>query len=135
MLASPERRFPLILLLATCSMAGLSGCVPVTVADVTAGVGADVAIFHRTLADTVYSAVTGRDCSVVRLDAGESYCKPISPPVPPQPYCTRTLGNVECWSTAATMRPGMPRQVAQGPTDLTPDQDRLRLARWPTSLQ
>lgn len=111
------------------------GCVPGTVSTVAAGIGADVAIFHRTIPDTIYSALTGRDCSAVRLDRGESYCKPIDPPVPPQPYCTRTLGSVECWTTAASTAPGMPPQVAQGPAALMPEQDRLRLARWPTSLR
>jgi len=112
----------------------LTGCVSATVVPLAAGIGADVAIFHRTIPDMVYSAVTGRDCSVVRLDENQSYCKPVDPPVPPVPYCTRTLGGVECWAHPEQM-PGLPVQVAQGPRTLTPEQDRVRLARWPASLQ
>ena len=69
----------------------------------------------RTLPDAVVSAVTGRDCSIVRLDRGETrYCEP--DPVPPAAagYCTRSLGSVDCWTTPP---PGMPppRQVADAP--------------------
>lgn len=112
----------------------LAGCVMPTVFPLTLGLGADVAVFHRSLPDMAYSAITGRDCSVVRLDRDESYCKPVAPPVPPVPYCTRTLAQVTCWAEPAAT-PGMPMQVAQGPHALTPEQDRLRLARWPASLQ
>jgi len=111
----------------------LGGCVSATVAPVAAGLGADIAIFHRSLPDTLYSALTGRDCSVVRLDRGESYCRPVDPPVPPTPYCTRGLAGVDCWASPERM-PGIPMQVAQGPHDLTPEQDRKRLARWPDSI-
>ncbi|MBE7209925.1 MAG: hypothetical protein INR65_02810 [Gluconacetobacter diazotrophicus] len=105
-------------------------------AELAAGLGADVSIFHRTVPDTIYSAITGRDCSLVRLDRDESYCKPIDPPVPPQPYCTRTLARVECWDTPdPVVASRLPPSVAQGPTALTREQDRFRLARWPASLQ
>ncbi len=112
----------------------LGGCVMPTVLPVAAGLGADVAILHRTVPDALYSALTGKDCSLVRLDRGESYCKPVAPPVPPLPYCTRTLGQVTCWAAPEAM-PGIPVEVAQGPRALTPEQDRARLARWPASLQ
>ncbi|MCQ8279408.1 hypothetical protein NFI95_13260 [Acetobacteraceae bacterium KSS8] len=112
----------------------LAGCVMPTVFPLSVGFGADVAVFHRTLPDMAYSAITGKDCSAVRLDRGESYCKPVAPPVPPQPYCTRTLAQVMCWADP-TATPGIPSQVAQGPSSLTPEQNRLRLARWPTALQ
>ena len=99
--------------------ASLCGCVPV---------------FHRTLPDLVYSGVSGRDCSMVRLDRGESYCRPVALPVPPQPYCTRSLGTVDCWQNPEQVA-NLGPNVAQGPTALTPEQNRIRLARWPTSLQ
>ena len=97
----------------------LSGCVPV---------------FHRTLPDLLYSGVSGRDCSMVRLDRGQSYCRPVEPPVPPQPYCTRSLGGVDCWQHPEQLV-NLPPQVAQGPHDLTPEQNRIRLARWPAALE
>lgn len=129
-------RNPAVRLVAALCVPLLAGCVPSTVSELAAGFGADVAIFHRTLPDMVYSAVSGRDCSVVRLDRNESYCKPIDPPVPPQPYCTHTLGRVECWHTPNPLAaPALPPTVAQGPDALDPEQNRLRLARWPTALQ
>jgi len=131
-----NRQHALLLLPLLCAfcLSFLGGCVPETVAPLAAGIGADVAIFHRSLPDMVYSAVTGRDCSVVRLDEGKTYCRPVAPPVPPQPYCTSSLGNVDCWAHPELM-PGIPVQVAQGPHDLTPAQNRARLARWPATLQ
>ena len=113
----------------------LAGCVPAAVVPLSvATLGADVAIFHRTLPDLIYSGITGRDCSLVRVDRGDSYCRPIAPPVPPQPYCTRSLAGVDCWAHPELMA-NVPPQVAQGPHELTPEQDRVRLARWPTDLQ
>ncbi|MCQ8241315.1 hypothetical protein [Rhizosaccharibacter radicis] len=112
---------------------GLGGCVPATIFPLTAGLGTDVAVFHRTLPDLAYSAITGKDCSLVRLDRDQSYCKPVEPPVPPQPFCTRSLGRIDCWAEPALLA-DHPAQVAQGPDRLTPDQDRARLARWPAEL-
>ncbi len=109
-------------------------------AAVVACVGGCVPIFHRTLPDLVYSGVTGRDCSMVRLDRGDSYCRPVDLPPPPQPYCTRSLAGVDCW-THPELVPNLPPQVAELPHDpgtyhgLTPEQNRVRLARWPSDLQ
>ncbi len=127
-------RLRLFLLGMLLAAAGLCGCVPPTVFPVYAGLGLDVAIFHRTAPDLVYSAVTGRDCSLVRLDRGESYCRPVELPVPPQPYCTRSLGTVDCWAHPELMV-NLPPEVAQGPRALTPEQNSARLARWPADLQ
>lgn len=72
-----------------------------------AGVGAGIAIgtniislgtIQKTIPDALVSLVTGRDCSMVRIDRGERYCKPPALPPPPPEYCTRTLGDVMCWS-------------------------------------
>lgn len=130
-----KRPTPPILLSMLCGFAlpWLGGCVSATLAPVAVGLGADIAIFHRSLPDTLFSAITGRDCSVVRLDRGESYCRPVDPPVPPTPYCTRSLAGVDCWASPERM-PNIPMQVAQGPHQLTPEQDRKRLARWPASI-
>lgn len=75
-------------------LAGLAGC---GVSDNLAafiGSAADigsVATFQRSPPDLVWSLISGRDCSVVRLDRGQSYCKPKEPPPEPQPFCTRSL--------------------------------------------
>lgn len=106
-------------------LAGLPGCV-------------DVAVFHRSIPDLIYSGVSGRDCSVVRLDQGQSYCVPVALPPKPPPYCTRSLGGIDCWAHPELVT-NLPPQVAQGPHDgaqaLTEEQDRSRLARWPADLQ
>ena len=103
-------------------------------------VGGCVPVFHRTLPDLVYSGVTGRDCSMVRLDRDETYCRPVALPLPPQPYCTRSLAGIDCWAQPELMHNLAP-QVAELPHDpavhqgLTAEQDRARLARWPADLQ
>jgi hypothetical protein len=95
-----------------------------------AGVVGTVAVFGRSPADLVVSLVSGKDCSVVRLDEGKTYCKPVEPP-PKQPaFCTRSLGAVNCWTDPA-MLPDQPTQVADGRTSLSPAQEENRTARWP----
>jgi hypothetical protein len=95
-----------------------------------AGVAGSVVAIQRTPADALYSWLTGRDCSAVRLDQGKTYCRPIEPPPAPPPYCTRSLGTVNCWSDPDTV-PGHPRGVADGPTGLTPAQEADRVRTWP----
>lgn len=96
--------------------------------------GGCVPVFHRTLPDLVYSGVTGRDCSMVRLDRGDSYCRLVDPPLPPQPYCTHSLAGIDCWAQPERM-PNLPPQVAELPHEPTAEQNRVRLARWPADLQ
>ncbi len=93
------------------------------------GVGS-IAVMQRSPADAVYSVVTGKDCSVVRLDQGKSYCRPVEPLPEAQPYCTRSLGVVDCWRDPASL-PDHPPQVADGPRTLTPEQESNRTRKWP----
>src|SRR4051794_8190336 len=90
---SAPRLLPLLplLLLPACEAA-----VPLTAALGIAHVGA-VTTIGRTLPDAIYSLASGRDCSVVRLDRGLSYCRVEELPPAPPPYCTRSLGRVDCW--------------------------------------
>jgi hypothetical protein len=114
---------PLLLLVAP-------GCAETSGAVMASGALA-VPVFGRDLGDLVYSAVTGRDCSVVRLDEGKSYCKPTAPPPAPATFCTRSLGVVDCWANPDGLN-GQPVQgVADGPRTLTPEQEANRTARWP----
>ena len=94
---------------------------------------ASVTVFGRAIPDLVVSAVTGRHCSVVRLDQGKPYCaaQPPPPSAPPR-YCTRSLGVVECWADPEKL-PGRPPEVADGPRVLTPAQEADR-ARGPFGL-
>jgi hypothetical protein len=97
------------------------------------GVGtvmASVATIHRTPVDALYSWATGRDCSVVRLDQGKTYCRAVEPEPEAPTYCTRSLGSVNCWKDPETV-PGHPRGVADGPLHLTAEQEANRVRTWP----
>jgi hypothetical protein len=111
----------------------LAGC-GATPTDLATGLGgagvASIAVLHRSPFDAIYSALSGKDCSVVRLDNGQSYCRPQEPRPPPQPFCTRSLGVVDCWKDRAAV-PGHPTGVADGPDTLTPAQEANRTRRWP----
>jgi hypothetical protein len=49
--------------------------------------------------DLAVSAISGRSCSVVNLDQGQSYCQALDPPTRPMPYCTHSLGDGgDCWA-------------------------------------
>jgi hypothetical protein len=118
------RWLAILLLLVGC---GLS---PEQAATVGVGVGVgSVAVIGRTPVDAAVSIVSGRDCSVVRLEQDKSYCKPIEPPPEPPPYCSRSLGVVDCWQDPASL-PDHPPQVADGPRTLTPAQDADRKRGW-----
>jgi hypothetical protein len=111
----------------------LAGCGISDNLGATIGIGtvvASVATIHRTPVDALYSLVTGRDCSVVRLDQDKTYCRPIEPEPEAPAYCTRSLGSVNCWKDPDTV-PGHPRGVADGPTHLTAEQEADRRRTWP----
>ena len=104
------RRFiPLVLILPLAACDG-----PAIVA--TAGVNiAALTLAGRTVPDMAVSAVTGRDCSVVRLDRGQPYCGPVEgAAAPPAPFCTRSLGAADCWVTPPAASPAH-RGVADAP--------------------
>lgn len=94
---------------------------------------AAIPIFGRSLPDIAVSAVTGRDCSIVRLDRGQTYCAPVERPSGSPPFCSRTIGTVDCWTDPEALI-NRPRELADQPSTLTPDQERNRAARWPKSL-
>ena len=93
---------------------------------------ASVTVFGRGVVDAGVSAVTGKDCSVVRLDRQQTYCAPRERLPGPPPYCTRTLADVECWADPETFA-SLPRPLAASPP-LPPEQVRQSPARWPKSL-
>jgi hypothetical protein len=109
-----------------------AGCTPPATPGIAfaAGDAASVAVFGRDGFDLLWSAVTGRDCSVVRLDRGLSWCRPpVAPPAPPQ-FCARSLGTVDCWADPAAL-PDHPPEVADGPTQLTAAQAHTLSGDWP----
>lgn len=92
---------------------------------------ASVVVFGRGIGDLGYSAISGRDCSVVRLDKGQTYCAPKTEPVR-DAYCTRTLARVDCWAGPALLAVNRPSvEDTPPPTDA---QLRYQGARWPKSL-
>ncbi len=117
-----RRYFPLLAFLV---LPALSGCGWVVAADI-----ATIPVLGRSIPDGIYSAVTGKDCSVVRLDRGQSFCRPTEEPPAPPPYCTRSLGTVDCW-TKPNPFGAQQREVADGPRTLTPEQEAHRTRTWP----
>ncbi len=93
------------------------------------GIGS-IAIIGRSPLDALYSTASGRDCSIVRLEQGKDYCRPVEPPPPPQPFCSRSLALADCWADPASL-PDHPPSLGDGPNTLTPAQDANRTRRWP----
>jgi hypothetical protein len=117
------------LLLCALFLAGCESAVPVA-AGLAIGNIASVTTIGRTLPDAAVSLVTGRDCSLVRLDRGRSYCRAEELPPVPQPYCTRSIGRVDCWRSPPLAIPPRPG-VADGRAVLTTAQEAHRTRRWP----
>ncbi len=108
----------------------LAGCVG---AEVLAGVEvASVTVFGRDVVDLGVSAVTGRDCSVVRLDRRQPYCAARETLPGPPPFCTRSLADVQCWVDPEHLA-DRPRQIVDTPA-LTAEQVEQVRTPWPKSL-
>ncbi len=91
-----------------------------------------VPVLGRGVVDVGASAITGKDCSVVRLDRGQTYCAPREHPPGAPPFCTQTLGTVQCWANPEAFGT-LPHEIADSPA-LTPDQQRNLASRRPKSL-
>ncbi len=113
---------------------GLTGCAGMVepTGALLAVEAASVVVLGRGIVDIGVSAISGRDCSIVRLDRGQTYCAPRDGAPGHQPFCTRSLGVVDCWIDPEAL-PGNPREVADGPAP-TPAQERYRRAPWPKTL-
>ena len=120
-----------ILLILLMSLAGCAGWAT-PVGALAAVEVASVVVFGRGVVDIGVSAISGRDCSIVRLDRGLTYCEARDLPANSGPFCTRSLGVVDCWSNPAAL-PGSPREVADRPAS-TAEQDRYSRAPWPKAL-
>ena len=110
---------------------GASGCADAGIGLAAGGI-ASVAVLGRTPIDVGVSLATGKDCSVVRLDRGQTYCAPQEAAVTRPPYCSRSLGTVDCWANPEAFV-NRPAEVADQPKP-TPAQERYRTAPWPKSL-
>ena len=118
---------------ATCLLLALAACQPLDSMLGTFGAFNVVTLttLGRSVPDVVVSFLRDRDCSVVRLEQGVSYCVPPDPPPEPAELCTRTLGRVDCWAHPALM-PGHPLAVADTPA-MTSAQLLHAAHRWPDS--
>jgi hypothetical protein len=111
----------------------LSGCGAATAPGVNIAAAASLAAIPamgRTPLDAAYSVLAGKDCSIVRLSAGQGYCRQPDPDWEIEPFCTRSLGRVDCWSNPDAF--GMPlAPVADGPRRPTAEQEAYRKRTWP----
>lgn len=91
----------------------LAGCLEAALGPAAAVGGASLVFTGRTPIDHVASLATGRDCSAVRLERYQPWCAPLPGPPEPQPFCTRTLGAVDCWTRPPDFASG---QLANPPS-------------------
>ncbi len=60
--------------------------------------GAVVVTTEKTMADHVVSLASGKSCSLVRLEQGDTYCEEDElVPLQPNLYCYRELAGVTCY--------------------------------------
>jgi hypothetical protein len=126
-----ERFGRILALLALSSTLCACGAATAPGVDIAAAAGlATIPAIGRTPLDAAYSVIAGKDCSMVRLSGGQSYCRHPDPPWDAAPFCTRSLGTVDCWSNpeafAAPLTP-----VADGPMRPTAEQEAYRNRHWP----
>ncbi len=60
--------------------------------------GVSLVLTGKTPVDHAAGWATGQDCSAVRWERHGPWCVPPAGPPAPQPYCTRSLGSVDCWT-------------------------------------
>jgi hypothetical protein len=119
-------------LLSLCLLLPLAGCgaAPGVLYGSMAGANAvSTAVIGRDIADAAISLATGKDCSIVRLDQGQSHCKPAREPVEDPPYCTRSIGGVDCWREPPPTYPA--REGLADQVTLTAAQQQYQARRWP----
>lgn len=95
------RKFPffaaLLLLLGACEAA-----VPYAIVD-----GAVVMGTEKTMADHVISLASGKNCSLVRIEKGLTYCEEDELTPVPNLYCYRELAGVTCYRKPDPRRGGI----------------------------
>ncbi len=128
-----HRRLPMLLLL-------LAGCTPVVPfpAETSVAVAAGVPVPGRAITPATvlatpypgmpYNPGAAGSCLGVRVAQTEARSPVVLPP-PCQPFCTRTLGNVNCWADPAAL-PGRPTGVADGGDSITPAQAHYQTRGW-----
>ncbi|MCU0889747.1 MAG: hypothetical protein MUF65_11550 [Rubritepida sp.] len=99
----------------------LPGCSGPVLFGVGAGNIASLALVQRTVPDVIATVVSGQDCTIVNRDLGLPYCIPRPEAAPPPPYCTRSIGLVDCWQAPPSTEP--PRRGVADAPPLTPAQE------------
>ena len=119
----------LLLAVLCCAVSGCGISLVEPIGAFSAASAAAIPVFGRTVPDIFVSAVTGRDCSIVRLEQGQRYCRVMDPPLATPPVCTRSLGTVDCWANPDVF--GSPTHgIADAPAP-TAEQEAYRIRRWP----
>ncbi len=77
-------------------LAAVSGCANIPVFAEAEGVS--TVLTKKTVTDHIVSLASGKNCSTVRVDRGQSYCVEDEINPPPKVYCYRTLGSVSCYN-------------------------------------
>jgi hypothetical protein len=67
--------------------------------------GTSLILIGKTPVDVVASLVTGENCSAVHVERRQPWCQAPPGPPPPPPFCTPSLGRVDCWTAPP---PGAP---------------------------
>ena len=88
---------PIGLLVAVSLTALLGGCSGQSMAHLAVADAAVVIGTDKTIADHVISVASGKDCSLVRVERGMTYCKEDEVVPMPEVYCYRELGGVSCY--------------------------------------
>jgi hypothetical protein len=65
--------------------------------------------------DHLVGLLTDMDCSAVRFEQRRPWCVPHRGPAPTPPYCTRSIGSVDCWTSPP---PGAPARGVADPGGL-----------------
>lgn len=121
MAAMRARLLLLALLAAPGCQADVAGT-PASLVVAGASVGSFV-VLQRGLFDSVYSLLSGQDCSALHIERRGEYCRTREVAAPP-PFCTRSLATVDCWTEVQPYGP-------QRPVGDTPARPEVEAAPWP----
>lgn len=59
--------------------------------------GVSLLTTEKAVEDHIFSAYSGKDCSAIRVERGETYCREDELNPTPVVHCYRTLGDVTCY--------------------------------------
>lgn len=97
-----------------------AGCLPIAAGMAGPGLAvATTAATGKTPIDHAVSAVSGKDCAIVRSRQGLTYCREDESTPPVTVRCYRTLGDVSCHPRDGTA-PGRQRPVDHGAAETPP---------------